>query len=312
MLIPDWMQLAAREQLAGVELPLSAAQCQPDALALLRDTAQQHGLKIIVDGGIADAEELPRLVQAARVVSGLEQPIVRVVMTGILCGDRRTLASGWSAHYEAVLQILKSVAPYARDLGVAIAVENHQDATSYDLVRLCEEAGPDFAGICLDTGNSLAVCEDPLAAARRMAPYVRHVHLKDYRVYFAPDGFRLARCAAGDGVVNFRQILQILADAPHPLLPGIEVGAQAHRHVTLLQDDWWTPYGSRSIDDLLAVLRILWAHALPSDRDWRTLWEKGAPSAAVVRDEMRTFLKSVSYFRSLYASLAQTQGAARN
>ncbi|MGC8667498.1 MAG: sugar phosphate isomerase/epimerase family protein [Chthonomonadales bacterium] len=312
LLIPDWMQLAAREELAGIELPLSAAQCQPEALALLRDTAQQHGLKVIVDAGIADAEELRRLVHAATVVSGMDRPVVRVVLSPVLCGDRRTLTPGWPDHYEAVLGILRSVAPYARDLGVAIAVENHQDATSYDLVHLCEEAGADVVGVCLDTGNSLAVCEDPVEAARRVAPYVRHVHLKDYRMYFAADGFRLTRCVAGDGVVDFPRILQVLADVPHSLLPGIEVGAQASRHVTLLQDDWWMPYGARPLGDLLAVLRILWAHGLPSDRDWRTPWEKGAPSATVVRDEMRTFLKSVTYFRGLYATQALKQGASRS
>ena len=123
LLIPDWMAIAAREELAGIELPLSAAQCQPDALALLRDTAQNYGMKVIVDAGIADAEELRRLVQAAHVVSGMERPVVRVVMTGALCGDRRTLASGWHAHYNAVLEILRSVAPLARDLGVSIAVK---------------------------------------------------------------------------------------------------------------------------------------------------------------------------------------------
>ncbi len=311
LLIPDWMAIAAREELAGIELPLSAAQCQPDALALLRDTAQQYGMKVIVDAGIADAEELRRLIQAAHVVSGMERPVVRVVMTGALCGDRRTLASGWHAHYNAVLEILRSVAPLARDLGVSIAVENHQDATSWDLVNLCEEAGPDAVGVCLDTGNALAVCEDPLEAAKRLAPYVRHVHLKDYRLYFAADGFRLARCVAGDGVVDFPGILAALADTPHTLLPGIEVGAQASRHVTLLQDDWWSPYGVRPITDLLAVLRILWAHGLPSDRDWRTPWEKGAPSATVVRDEMRTFVRSVSYFRRLFSSQGMRVGATR-
>jgi sugar phosphate isomerase/epimerase len=37
-------------------------------------------------------------------------------------------------------------------------------------VRLVEHIGPEVLGITFDTGNVLARCEDPVAAARRVAP----------------------------------------------------------------------------------------------------------------------------------------------
>ncbi len=49
--------------------------------------------------------------------------------------------------------------------------------------------------------------EDPVEAARASAPLIRHVHLKDYTIHFAPEGYRLVRCAAGDGVIDFPAIL---------------------------------------------------------------------------------------------------------
>ena len=45
--------------------------------------------------------------------------------------------------------------------------------------------------------------EDPIAFTRRAAHRIRHVHLKDYRAQFTPEGFRLVRCAIGDGAVPF-------------------------------------------------------------------------------------------------------------
>ena len=39
---------------------------------------------------------------------------------------------------------------------------------------------------------------------RRSRPHVRYLHLKDYRVQFTDEGYRLVRCAIGDGAVPFR------------------------------------------------------------------------------------------------------------
>ena len=64
---------------------------------------------------------------------------------------------------------------------MSIAIENHQDFTSADLIELCAQAG-EAVGITLDTGNSFPVGEAALDFARTVAPRVLHVHLKDYRV----------------------------------------------------------------------------------------------------------------------------------
>ncbi len=89
-----------------------------------------------------------------------------------------------------------------------IAIENHQDLGSDELMAFAEEAGPNV-GIALDTGNPFAVAEDPVAFASRVAPRIRHVHLKDYVSQFTPEGFRLIRCAIGDGCVPLQEIADV-------------------------------------------------------------------------------------------------------
>ena len=61
-----------------------------------------------------------------------------------------------------------------------LAIENHQDFGSDGAGRLLRDARG--IGICFDTGNTFPVAEAPLDFTRRVAPHVRHVHLKDYRV----------------------------------------------------------------------------------------------------------------------------------
>jgi sugar phosphate isomerase/epimerase len=89
-------------------------------------------------------------------------------------------------------------APKARDRGIQLGIEDHQDFGSEELMSMAEEAGANV-GIVFDTGNPFAVGEDPVAFARRVLPRLLHVHLKDYQAQFTDDGYRLVRCAIGEG-----------------------------------------------------------------------------------------------------------------
>ena len=125
--------------------------------------------------------------------------------------------------------------------GLTLVIENHQDFTSRELVAFCEEAGPNV-GIVYDTGNSFPVAEAPLDFTRVVAPHVRHVHLKDYRVQWTDEGFRLVRCAIGDGAVPLEEIVAMLGEH-HDSLPAVlEPGALEARHVRLFTSDWWKGY----------------------------------------------------------------------
>ncbi len=161
---------------------------------------------------------------------------------------------GWPARLAAVAGRLREVLPLAEELGLTIAMENHQDATTADLLSLHEMSGNSPAyGITFDTGNPLAMGEDPLEAARALAPLIRHVHLKDYSIHFAPEGYRLVRCAAGDGVIDFPAILRMVGANGHHVVPGIEIAAQAMRTIPILDPGWWTTYPNRDARDLVAL-----------------------------------------------------------
>src|SRR5262249_60014775 len=119
------------------------------------------------------------------------------------------------------------VLPAAEEAGVCLAVENHQDATTEDFLYLAEKVNhhPCF-GITLDTGNPLAVGQEPVEATRKLAPLIRHLHLKDYTIHFAPEGYRLAGCAAGPGGRLFSAVFHIVATKSHGVLPPLAIAAQ--------------------------------------------------------------------------------------
>lgn len=219
--------------------------------------------------------------------------VVRMALTGVLQGDRH--AVDWPAIVGGVRARLARVAPKAAAAGVSIAIENHQDFTSAELIELCEEAG-DAVGITLDTGNSFPVAEAPLDFARTVAPRVRHVHLKDYRVQLTDEGYRLVRCAIGDGAVPFRELVEIL---PRDLTASLEPGALEARHIRLFTEQWWRGYPPVDARRLAAALRAARVNRLDEDDDFRTPWERGETGDALVRYERDMMRSSAANLRAL-------------
>jgi sugar phosphate isomerase/epimerase len=195
-------------------------------------------------------------------------------------------------------RLLARERPRALDAGVTLAVENHQDFGSEELLSIAREAG-DHAGVVLDTGNPLAVGEDPVAFARRVAPLVRHVHLKDYRAQFTEEGFRLVRCALGEGCIPFDEIRAVL-EAQHPsLTASIELAALEARHIRLLTPEWRQGYPERRPGELdLALDRMRPTQHDPGD-DVRTPWERGADAAVIIAYEMDHLRRSAAHLRAL-------------
>jgi hypothetical protein len=153
--------------------------------------------------------------------------------------------------------------------------------------------------VVLDTGNPFAVGEDPVEFARRVAHKIRHVHLKDYRAQFTDDGYRLVRCAVGDGCVPFADIAEALAPFGPSLTASLELGALDARHIRLFEADWWTGYPPREARELATALGRLGRRRIEAGHDYRTPWETHAPAGSIVDYEMGQLHQSIDNLRSM-------------
>src|SRR5258706_751396 len=197
-------------------------------LRALRERLAGLGLQPIVSYGLP-WEPYEGAIRAA---IALDAKIIRTPLTPVLCGDRAAKGEQWPALVASVRTKLNDLAREAARAGITIAVENHQDFGSRELLDFCAEAG-DNVGVCFDTGNTFPVAESPMDFARRVAPRVRHVHFKDYRAHWTDEGYRLVRCAIGDGAVPFREVATVLAEHHRSLTASLEPGALEVRHVRL-------------------------------------------------------------------------------
>jgi sugar phosphate isomerase/epimerase len=297
--VEDLMALAASYGLSAIEFPLDmVSNREPATLAALRARAAALGLAIVCDSGVIDVATLEASIPMA---AALGARTLRVMLSSTLEGARASIPGGWEAHLEEMIARLKELRPLAEYHGVCLAPENHQDATSADLIRICDEVGGDAIGVTLDAVNPLAVGEEPIAFARALGSRIVDVHLKDYRVYATPSGYRLVRSALGEGVLDLGQLFNVLQEVAPQATCNIELAAINARHIRLLEDDWWAGFPPRDVREVIPALRLALRNVRPGDEEWRTPWERGMDRDALGAYEEQQVASSVECLRQLAA-----------
>ena len=124
------------------------------------------------------------------------------------------------APHEPQLEILarwfREAAEIASKHGIRLAVENHIDYNSDEILWLIEQVGSEYFGINLDTANFLRVLDDPVEAARKLARHVYATHVKDLRPVKGVgvrEWYYFSCVAAGEGLIEIDKIAQVLKDS---------------------------------------------------------------------------------------------------
>ena len=124
---------------------------------------------------------------------------------------------------EPVVAVLREACEAARDFDLRLAVENHGDLTAEQMEHLLGLVGDDGLRVCFDTANALRVGDDVLEAARRLAPAIEIVHLKDCVATWDDPVAGPISVAPGDGVIPLEAVL---AACPRALV-SVELGQLA-------------------------------------------------------------------------------------
>lgn len=129
---------------------------------------------------------------------------------GLYAIDRFRTDVTWAEQLLATQRFMSSLAPLLRELGCRIDLETHEEITTYELLGLIEVLGDDVAGVTLDPANVVLRGEDPLAASRRVAPFVHLTHMRDVALYRTPDGLARQIRPCGEGIIDWRAMLSLL------------------------------------------------------------------------------------------------------
>ena len=152
---------------------------------------------------------------------------------------------------------LERAAPIAEKLRLPLAVENHKDQRVEERVALLEHISSEYVGCCVDTGNTVALLDDPVEAVRAFAPWAHAVHLKDQAVQLYPDGFLLGDIALGQGYLDLVQMVAILRKAKPKLRFSLELITRDPLKVPCLAESYWPTFPDVPASDLAATLRAV-------------------------------------------------------
>jgi sugar phosphate isomerase/epimerase len=139
---------------------------------------------------------------------------------------------------------LREAAFAAEARGILIGIEPHQQysQTPDGLDRIQGLAKSACVGVNFDTGNSFLAGQDPYAWLERVKDRLVHVHAKDIsiqqsdaergKVTGTPVG-----CACGEGVIDWKRVIEICRTAPRDLVLSVECGTvpQAEQSIAHLR-----------------------------------------------------------------------------
>ena len=114
---------------------------------------------------------------------------------------------------------LRKLAPVAEAYGITLCIENHADYRVSEVIRIIDMVGSPNVRAKFDSANCFCVLEDPVEAARTIAPFVRSTHIKDNSLHPLTDGQMLSIKfnVLGEGDANIPSVVHMLAqNAPDP------------------------------------------------------------------------------------------------
>jgi sugar phosphate isomerase/epimerase len=138
-----------------------------------------------------------------------------------------------------------------------LGLENHKDWTAEELVTLIKEYGSEFLGVCLDTGNNIALLDDPMDVVGRLAPYAVCSHIKDMGVEEYPEGFLLSEVPLGEGMLDMRRIAMTIAKSRPQTKFTLEMITRNPLKIPCLTDKFWTTFPNRNGGFLAHTLNMV-------------------------------------------------------
>ena len=191
-------------------------------------------------------EQLKRTIRIARM---LGSPVARCVLGNV---DDRKGVGGIEARIAETVKVLRKVRRYALDSGVKIAVENHAgDLQSWELVALIEQAGSDFVGATMDSGNATWALEDPLQNLEALGPYALTTGIRDSVLWETDDGAMLQWTALGEGSVDWKRYFKRFAELCPNAPVQLEIISGRPIPIRYLRDDFWDAYPKARIRELM-------------------------------------------------------------
>jgi sugar phosphate isomerase/epimerase len=242
-------------------LQINIRDWNPDFTARVR--ARREALGLYLEGQVLlprDAGDLDRFEADLRAARQAGISILRTA-----AGNRRyedfDTEEAFDRFKASARRRLALAEPLLSKHNLKLAIENHKDWRIPDLLDLLKRLGSQHVGVTLDTGNSIALLEDPLAVVDALAPHTFTIHIKDMAVQEAPEGFLLSEVPLGEGFLDLTRIINTCRRHNPSVKFNLEMITRDPLLVPCLTDRYWATMPHVPGRDLGRTLATVRKHA---------------------------------------------------
>ena len=244
----------------GVQVAVGAR--DKDYVARLR--AKLESAKMYLEGSVRLPDGKADVERFAAEVRTAKDGGAAVLRSAILSGRRYETFDTAEAFRKFAGRAYESMGlaePVVAKHGVRLAVENHKDWRADELLDLLKRLGSKQVGVCVDTGNSIALLEEPMEVVEAYAPLAFSTHLKDMGVAEYDEGFLLAEVPFGTGFLDLKRIVAVLRKARPEVRLNVEMITRDPLKVPCLAKKYWTTFETLPGRHLAATLAMVRQHA---------------------------------------------------
>jgi sugar phosphate isomerase/epimerase len=241
----------------GVQTPLGV---RDDAYAE-KMRAFLEANKMYLEGIIGlprDKDDMGRFTDEVRTAKRCGATVVRTAMLNGRRYETFNDAEAFGKFLEQGKQSLALAKPVVEKHEVRLAVENHKDLRSPELLDVLKGLDSPLVGVCLDTGNSIALLEPPEETAELLGPHAFTTHIKDMGVEEYADGFLLAEVPLGAGFLDLPKIAETLRKSKHSPRLNLEMITRDPLKIPCLTPKYWATLEDvpgRRLAQVLALVR---------------------------------------------------------
>ena len=164
--------------------------------------------------------------------------------------------------FEQCRKSVELAEPVLRKHRVRLGIENHKGWRSEEQAAWLRRLGSEWVGVCLDMGNNISLCEDPMDTLRTLLPHTFFTHIKDIAVEEYEDGFLLSEVPMGEGILDLKQMVRLLREKDPNMLFELEMITRDPLKIPVFTvrywatfDDSYSPLPGRDLAKVLALVR---------------------------------------------------------
>jgi sugar phosphate isomerase/epimerase len=217
--------------------------------------------KLYLEGSLAlprDKDDVERFTKEVQTAKRCGATVFRTVLMNGRRYEVFDSSEAFRKFHEEGKQALAWAKPIVEKYEVRMAVENHKDLRAAELLDLIKKLDSPFVGICLDTGNSIALLETPQQTLELLAPHAFTTHFKDMGVEEYADGFLLAEAPLGSGFLDLAKIIAALRKTRPDIRLNLEMMTRDPLKIPCLTTKYWATMDdmpARRLAEMLALVR---------------------------------------------------------